>query len=107
MGEKKKKRKLTLESLVEREKVMSKKRTLPLEELHRIKTALGLSKKKQKTFYAKMDDIKVCSGFDIPRNVPTNTSSKKELKTSISGENKPSLGGQRKRHSRSIGDGVC
>ncbi|RXI03404.1 hypothetical protein DVH24_004056 [Malus domestica] len=105
MGEKKKKRKLTLESLVEREKVMSKKRTLPLEELHRIKTALGLSKKKQKTFYAKMDDIKVCSGFDIPRNVPTNTSSKKELKTSISGENKPSLGGQRKRHSRSIGDG--
>lgn len=85
---------------------MSKKRTLPLEELDRVRTALALSKQKQKTFYAKVDARKVCSGFDTSRNAPTNTSSKTELKTSISEENKSSLGGQRKSFSRSIGNGV-
>ncbi|BBH02072.1 ENHANCED DOWNY MILDEW 2 [Prunus dulcis] len=92
---------LTSESLVGREKVVSKKMvTIPTER----------SEQKQKPSAEEVggrNGDKVFSGFDSLRKVTINTASKKELKTFTSEEKKTPVGEHKWSSSKSNGEGEC
>ncbi|BBG99348.1 ENHANCED DOWNY MILDEW 2, partial [Prunus dulcis] len=85
---------LTSESLVGREKVVSKK-MVSLDELYRVTIPTERSEQKQKPSAEEVggrNGDKVFSGFDSLRKVTINTASKKELKTFTSEEKKTPVG---------------
>ncbi|XP_021811220.1 protein ENHANCED DOWNY MILDEW 2-like isoform X1 [Prunus avium] len=96
-GLEEKKKKRAAESVLDREKSVTKKRNLPSEEFYRGKTAHTISKQKLKSPCAvevggSRTTEKVPSGLDISRRVKVNSSLKKEINTSVAEERKSSFG---------------
>ncbi|BBH02074.1 ENHANCED DOWNY MILDEW 2 [Prunus dulcis] len=96
-GLEEKKKKRAAESVLDREKSVTKKRNLPSEEFYRGKTAHTISKQKLKSpcavkVGASRTTEKVPFGLDISRRVKVNSSLKKEIKTSVAEERKSSFG---------------
>ncbi|BFG29715.1 hypothetical protein CerSpe_159880 [Prunus speciosa] len=100
---------LTSESLVGREKVVSKK-MVSLDELYRVTIPTERSEQKQKPSAEEVggrNGDKVFSGSDTLRKVTINTASKKEVKTFTSEEKKTSVGEHERSSSKINCEGEC